>query len=155
MPTKTKKIRNDNGNEIRHRRQARTTSPRQRGVKPNGNIEAVDSLKICKDGFTKTELNVIHHTFNKALTSDLIQKYYNAHQDNVLCDKCKKCIIKNICGGGQLAHRYYSVNGFDNPSVYCKDISMLVTHIQNKLIDDLSKTSKEINIEKLTEDDFL
>jgi uncharacterized protein len=106
-------------------------------IKTDGSIEPVDNLKICGDGFTKTDLNILHNTFNDSTKNELIVKYYNAHQDTVLCDKCKSCIIKSVCGGGQLAHRYSSENGFDNSSLYCSQIFKFFVHIQNRLLDDL------------------
>jgi len=33
------------------------------------------------------------------------------------------------CGGGLYAHRYKSGNGFDNPSVYCADLKVLIPMI--------------------------
>ncbi|GHU73826.1 XyeB family radical SAM/SPASM peptide maturase [Bacteroidia bacterium] len=90
-------------------------------VKTNGQIEPVDSLKICGDGYTKTNFNILENELDDVENHQLMKLYYNAHQDDVLCNECKKCIIKNICGGGQLAHRFSSKNHFDNPSVYCND----------------------------------
>jgi uncharacterized protein len=108
---------------------------------------------VCGDGFTKTEFNVINNSLDEAINNnEILKKYYNSHQDSELCEKCKKCIIKHICGGGHLAHRYSSANAFDNPSVYCNDISILIMHIQNKLVKDLA--IPDINLEKLTSHDF-
>jgi uncharacterized protein len=33
------------------------------------------------------------------------------------------------CGGGLYAHRYKSGSGFDNPSVYCEDLRVLVPKV--------------------------
>lgn len=118
-------------------------------IKPNGNIELVDNLKVCGNGFTKTTLNVLENTFDEALQLDLMKKYYYSHQDVVMCKKCKNCIIKDICGGGNLAHRYSTVNGFENPSAYCCDIFLLVSHIQNRLMNDLPKVFGNSSIRKL------
>lgn len=125
-------------------------------IKPNGDIQAVDNLMVCGDGFTKTGYNVINNTFDEALKNQLMQKCCNSHKDSELCYKCKKCIIKNICGGGHLAHRYSQINGFDNPSVYCSEIFMLVMHIQNRIIDDLSELidKEKFVVDKLTLEDF-
>lgn len=108
-------------------------------IKTNGNIEAVDSLKICGNGFTETNLNININNLNEALSVPLINNYYYAHFDDILCSKCKKCNILNICGGGQFAHRYSRENKFNNPSVYCQDIKKTISYIQNIIIDDLPK----------------
>ena len=124
-------------------------------IKSNGNIEPVDSLKICGNGFTKTKYNIMKHKIDSIKNSDVFYKYYNAHQDNILCEKCNKCIIKDVCGGGLLSHRFSIKNGFDNPSVYCKDLFLLISHIQNVLIDDFpQELIEKTGIKKLTKDDF-
>ncbi|MDR2660763.1 MAG: radical SAM protein [Lactobacillaceae bacterium] len=124
-------------------------------IKSNGNIESVDSLKICGDGFARTKYNILRDELDSIKESDVFYKYYNSHQDDVLCEKCKKCIIKEICGGGLLAHRFSKANGFNNPSVYCKDLFLLISHIQNTLIDDLpEELTDKIQIQKLLNDDY-
>lgn len=122
-------------------------------LKPSGKIEPVDSLKICGHGITETNLNIRKNTLDDVVSVPLIRKYYNAHQDSELCSKCCNCIIKHICGGSQLAHRYSIQNEFDNPSVYCNDIRVLVTHIQNRLVADMPEL-KDAGVELLTEEDF-
>lgn len=102
-------------------------------IKSNGNIEAVDSLKICYNGITQTNINIATNTFDDAEKEELIVLYHNAHDDKNLSEKCRKCIINHLCGGSQLAHRYSEASGFQNPSVYCNDIRKLIMHIQNKL----------------------
>jgi uncharacterized protein len=104
---------------------------------------------------SKTDIDIFDNTFNDAFENDIIYKYYYSHHDKVLCEQCQNCIIKNICGGGGLAHRYSKINGFNNPSAYCKDIFLLVTHIQNRFMDDLPKDFREeIGIEKLLLSDW-
>jgi uncharacterized protein len=45
-----------------------------------------------------------------------------------------ECPIVSICKGGRLVHRFSKENGFNNVSVYCEDIIMLVSHIQNAMM---------------------
>ena len=117
-------------------------------IETNGGIEAVDVLKNCGDGFTKTNINVLNHELEDAFEDELIELFENSHQ--MLCGNCIICPIKNICGGGYLPHRYSSKNGFNNPSVYCKDLMKLITHIQNKVMDVLPKNLvEEENLEKI------
>ena len=124
-------------------------------VETNGSIETVDTLKICGDSFTKTLFNVEKNDLDDIyLNSDLAKLYYNAHHE--ICDTCKKCPIENICGGGFLGHRFSAENKFDNPSVYCKEIIKIISHIQNKVIDNLPKeTLDKNNIEKLNSNDII
>ena len=104
-------------------------------IETNGDIESLDVLKICGDSFTKGDANVINTTFDEALETPLAQMYQLSHKN--LPQKCKKCPISEICGGGYLPHRYSSENGFNNPSIFCFDLVKLITHIQNKVIGNL------------------
>lgn len=137
----------ERGYEVLGRKTNKTIS-----IKPNGNLELVDNLKICGNGFTNTGLNIKTNSFDDISQNEIMNKYYNAHSDSVLCRKCQECIIKKICGGGNLAHRYSDTNGFDNPSAYCEDILLLVSHIQHRLMDDLPDIFNDqtvCNIKKL------
>lgn len=120
-------------------------------LKPNGNIELVDNLKICGDGFTHTGKNITDSTFDDIAQNSVMQKYYYSHSDKILCEKCKKCCIKDICGGGNIAHRYSKVNGFDNPSAYCKHILHFVAHVQDRLFEDLPKVFNTNNVVRIKE----
>lgn len=125
-------------------------------IKTDGAIEPVDSLKICGNGFTKTNLNVLSHNLDEALSNDLVKRYYYAHNDDYLSKKCLNCKILDICGGGQLAHRFSLKNGFDNPSIYCNEIIKIVVHIQNIIFDKLSDSLiNEIGIKKLYYSDVI
>jgi uncharacterized protein len=104
-------------------------------IETNGGIESVDVLRICGDGFTKRDANVLTHEFDEALQNDLSMLYNLSHKK--LCKQCMACPVKDICGGGSLPHRYSRNNGFNNPSVYCEDLLKLITHIQNKVLEQL------------------
>ena len=101
-------------------------------IETDGSIEAVDVLKICGDGFTKRNVNVLTHEFDEAMKSKLAKLHNLSHAK--LCKQCLGCPVREICGGGYLPHRYNHKNGFNNPSVYCNDLLKLITHIQNKVL---------------------
>ena len=122
-------------------------------VKPNGNIEPVDALRICGSEFMHTGLNIKDNNIEDIESNIILKRFYYAHQDNELCNICQCCIIKKICGGSQLSHRYSELNEFDNPSVYCNDIIELVVFIQNALYEDIPEL-KILGMERLTHDDF-
>jgi uncharacterized protein len=55
-----------------------------------------------------------------------------------LADSCRRCDLRRVCGGGHYAHRYRQGSGFRNPSVYCPDLTALITHIGDRVRTDLS-----------------
>ncbi len=103
-------------------------------IETNGDIEAIDSLKGCGESFTKTNMNINTHNFEDLVALPLGKLYFQDSNTN-LATKCIECPIVSICKGGRLVHRYKKENGFNNPSVYCEDIIMLVSHIQNTMME--------------------
>lgn len=123
-------------------------------LETKGELEAVDVLKICGEGFTKTNINIETHNIEDAFSDTLVDVYYNSGK--YLSKKCLACPVQEICGGGYLPHRYSSKNGFNNPSVYCNDLLRLITHIQNTVIDNMpEELVKESRIQKLTYENAL
>jgi uncharacterized protein len=100
-------------------------------VETNGGLEAVDSLKVCGDSFTKTAANVLTHELDEALSTDLAQAYHLSGER--ACATCRSCSLHPVCGGGYLPHRHSRARGFDNTSVYCSDLMKLITHVQAAL----------------------
>ncbi|MDI4567702.1 MAG: radical SAM protein [Mycoplasma sp.] len=124
-------------------------------LETDGELEPVDSLKICGEEFTKTNLNVNNNILiDDVSKNDLIDIYYNSGK--YLPKKCLACPVQEICGGGYISHRYSSKNGFNNPSVYCDDLLKLITYIQNAVIDGMpEELIKESGIQKLTYENAL
>ncbi|QTE21987.1 hypothetical protein J3359_14380 [Polaribacter cellanae] len=123
-------------------------------IETNGGYEAVDVLKICGEGFTKEGANVFNSSVDEALQTDLANLYHQSHK--ILNEKCQKCLIQKVCGGGYLPHRYSKKNGFDNPSVYCEDLMCLITHIQNTVLDLIpSNLMKQVEVRKITYEEAL
>ncbi|WP_130734221.1 radical SAM protein [Flavobacterium sp. J27] len=124
-------------------------------VETDGSIETVDTLKICGDGFTLDNLNVLHNEFDELYeSSELARKYYYGHEN--LCKSCQNCIIEPVCGGGFIGHRFSDQNGFNNPSIYCKEIVKLVCHLQNRILKDLPDDFiKNTNIEELSYEEVI
>jgi uncharacterized protein len=104
-------------------------------IETDGGVEAVDSLKICGDSFTKENASILQCEIDEAITQPLARMYFESHKQ--LCDTCEQCEIRDLCGGGFIAHRYSKENQFNNPSVYCKDYCKFFSFIQNDLLDDL------------------
>jgi uncharacterized protein len=96
-------------------------------IDSDGSIEPVDSLKACGDGFTSMGLNILEDPIEAVYDQPLFQAAIAGQSG--LCDTCKACALHDICGGGYLPHRYSKAAGFANPTVYCRDIWKLTSHI--------------------------
>ncbi|CAL2102582.1 Elp3 domain-containing protein [Tenacibaculum sp. 190130A14a] len=123
-------------------------------LETDGSIEVVDSLRACFEGITRNEINIHTNTIEDLFENETFQIYYKAH-DNV-CEQCLNCPVYDICGGGFLGHRYSFENGFNNPTMYCKDMVRLISFIQNDIIDSLpQETLDQLNIETLTYENII
>lgn len=111
-------------------------------IETDGEIEDVDLMKATYEGggrFISTgEAPTIHSTELQALAqSPGTLERHRLHTFAGLSETCRKCPALNGCGGGFLSHRWSSARGFDNPSVYCRDLFELVRHIHGRLAETL------------------
>ncbi|CAL2102117.1 Elp3 domain-containing protein [Tenacibaculum sp. 190130A14a] len=117
-------------------------------IETNGEIEAIDSLKACGNGFTKTGLNINNHSFDDIQETPLGNLYFNDFNTK-LCNQCLECPLNEICKGGRLVHRYSKEKGFNNASVYCNDLIKLIAHIQKFFISCYPELHEKENIEAI------
>lgn len=92
-------------------------------IEANGDLEAVDTLKIVGRSATSLGLNLSNASFDDALEHPAVYSRMSGY--TALCRECRKCEYLNNCGGGYIPHRYGRGNGFINPSVYCEDLKYL------------------------------
>ena len=104
-------------------------------IETDGGIEPVDVLKACGEDFTKLGMNVRLNELDDVYGSLLVRTYQVGAA--ALCHACRDCAIRDVCGGGHLPHRYSSRTGFANPSVYCRDLAKLITHVQARVLQTL------------------
>jgi uncharacterized protein len=105
-------------------------------VESDGSIEQVDSLKSAYPGACATGLNVIADSFDLALHHPgIVARQLGAA---ALCTECRGCPIHRICGAGHYPHRYATGTGFLNRSVYCADLSRVITHVHRRVAADLA-----------------
>ncbi|HYW55019.1 MAG TPA: radical SAM protein [Candidatus Elarobacter sp.] len=101
-------------------------------VETDGSIEALDALRVCENGISKSGLTVLTHGFDD-LASGLPLVHRAVHEGIALSAQCGACSDIAVCGGGYLPHRFARANGFDNPSVWCRDILVLLAHIRSRI----------------------
>jgi uncharacterized protein len=123
-------------------------------IETNGEIEAIDSLKACGHGFTKTGLNIKEDNFQDIEKTSLGKLYFNDFNSK-LCKQCLECPLKEVCKGGRLVHRYSKENGFNNPSVYCNDLIKLIAHVQKFFISCYPDLNKKENIEEISPNEII
>jgi len=107
-------------------------------VQTDGEIEAVDSLKMTYHGAPSTGTSVLTHSFDEALQHPVFTGLQSGPE--ALCAICTSCPVVAVCGGGQYAHRYRAGHGFGHPSVYCADLSRLIGHIAGRVYCDLRRS---------------
>jgi uncharacterized protein len=93
----------------------------------DGGWEQADSLKTAYNGAPETGFEVFSHSVDDAADHPGLA----ARRTGIggLSAACRSCLIVRACGGGLYAHRYRSGSGFDNPSVYCEDLKILVPQV--------------------------
>lgn len=117
-------------------------------IETDGGIEVVDSLRACYEGITRNNLNIHENEISDLFEDDIFEVYYNAH--DMVCEQCLNCPVYDFCGGGFLGSRYANDNGFDNPTIYCKDIIRILSFIQNDILDSLPvEVTAKMEAEKL------
>lgn len=105
-------------------------------VETNGDIEAVDSLKASFEGATALGYTIFDHSFDEVLTDINVQSRQLGL--GALCATCQACPVVDYCGGGYMPNRYSARNGFDNPSIYCRDLEKLIRHMHRALSNQLA-----------------
>lgn len=116
-------------------------------VETDGSIEPTDAFKCCEDGITKLGKNVLRDDFDDLYDFELVDILQ--HGVDRLCDTCQKCLVRDVCGGGYMPHRYSSDRGFNNPSVYCDDLLRLITHIRSRVVEELPSRILESSSQSL------
>ena len=117
----------------------------------DGRMEASDDLKVCGNGFTRNKMNIFDNDIDEALTDELVVMY-NLSKER-LCKQCTACPVQEICGGWYIPTRFSDSNGFNNPSIYCPDILKLITHVQNRMLEEFEKSGVESGVDLLRFED--
>ncbi|WP_255949876.1 FxsB family cyclophane-forming radical SAM/SPASM peptide maturase [Streptomyces odontomachi] len=109
-------------------------------VETDGTIEQVDTLKSAFAGAPETGSHIADCDFDTVAEHPGVV----ARQIGVeaLCEQCRGCQYRDVCGGGLYVHRYRAGTGFRNPSVYCEDLMKFVGHAKGRLMRDLDRVRR-------------
>ncbi len=109
-------------------------------VETDGSYHDLDVLKVTQDGATKLAGTVVDTSIATVAASDALATHRKRLQREGLCRQCQECPVMQVCGGGSLPHRF-GPNGFDHPTVYCREMLALITHVRARLDGLLRKSS--------------
>jgi uncharacterized protein len=108
-------------------------------IETDGSYHDLDVLKITAQGGTRTGLNVWAASVAEAARSPRIEAHRTLLRKEGLSVTCQDCEVVDICGGGSVPHRYAS-DGFDHPTVYCREMLALIRHARRRVREALSRT---------------
>lgn len=98
-------------------------------IDTDGTIHLNDALKVCDQGVSESGLNIFDHSFNDLHLGSPLFRQVVIEGVN-LSKTCQVCPEMVVCGGGYLPHRYSRSNGFDNTSIWCRDLLKMIGHIR-------------------------
>ena len=94
-------------------------------VDTDGSVKKNDTLKSSSpgDGFSSA-WNVRDDSLAVVAASEEFQAYHRAQRPSATA--CVSCRLLKICGGGMVTHRFSETAGYDNPTVFCADQTLLI-----------------------------
>jgi uncharacterized protein len=101
-------------------------------VESDGEIETMDALRVCQHRMGSSGLNVRSSDFD-ALEAGSPWVHQVTCVGLPTPTTCLECRYKRVCGGGSLPHRYSEARAFDNPSVWCGDIQILLDRMMGAI----------------------
>lgn len=110
-------------------------------VETDGTYHDLDVLKVVGNG-TQLGGTVRDTSIAQAASSAKLEAHRRLLAKSGLCATCQACTVSDICGGGAVPHRW-SEAGFDNPTVYCRDMTELIAHAQSRLSEALETEAGE------------
>lgn len=102
-------------------------------IDTDGSITKNDTLKSTFRGADHFQQQWSIHTHHLAdiVNSSEFAKYHSLQHPSA--SSCLSCSELAICGGGMPVNRWRDENGYENPSVYCTDQFVLISHIRDRL----------------------
>lgn len=105
-------------------------------VETDGTYHDLDVLKVVSQGATRLNGSVRDTPISDVAASAALAAHRALLKKEGLCASCRSCDVVDVCGGGSVPHRY-GLNGFKNPTIYCKEMRTLIRHVQARIADSL------------------
>lgn len=97
-------------------------------IETDGSYHTSDILKVAYENASSIGFGLKEGAIQTALKHEKVKEYNELLKYDTLPKKCKECVFSVLCGGGSLPHRYAPSTGFNNPSVYCDEMYVLIEH---------------------------
>ncbi|ALU91418.1 putative radical SAM family protein (Arylsulfatase regulator (Fe-S oxidoreductase) protein) [Herbaspirillum rubrisubalbicans M1] len=101
-------------------------------IETDGTYHDLDVLKVVSQGATRLNGNVRDTPISDVAASAALAAHRSLLKKDGLCASCRSCEVVDVCGGGSVPHRY-GVNGFLNPTIYCKEMQALIRHVRKRI----------------------
>lgn len=111
-------------------------------IETDGTYHDLDVLKVVGQGATRLDGSVRDTPIAEVAKSAALAVHRGLLRKSGLCDTCLQCDVVDICGGGAVPHRY-GKTGFDNPTVYCREMRALIRHARSRVIDSTRSAKRE------------
>ena len=102
-------------------------------IETDGEIRKNDTLRASFEGADRFDggWNVVTASLSDVLSSR--EYHYYADIQLPISARCRGCELLSVCGGGMPLYRWSARRGYDNPSVYCRDHTVLIRHAVTRL----------------------
>lgn len=102
-------------------------------IETDGEIRKNDTLRASYDGADhfKHLWNIKDYPLLEVLSSYEYRSYATMHTPT--CTECQGCPYLSLCGGGMPLYRWSKEQGYNNPSIYCRDHALLIDHAIQRL----------------------
>lgn len=102
-------------------------------IDTDGTIMKNDTLKSSYNGADSFDnpINIKDRNLLDFLASSAFAEYRSMQRPKN--QNCLNCPNLNLCGGGMILHRWSTVNGFENPSIYCSDQIYFIGNMKKTL----------------------
>jgi uncharacterized protein len=101
----------------------------------DGALEALDTLRVAGTGSVQSDLNLLRDDIAAIAEDPLWREIVAA--TSALPGPCHGCSVAHVCGGGHVAHRWSPQTRYDNRSVYCEDLKLIIEYVWKGVSRDL------------------